>query len=39
MVGLVPSPSPSPEASPDDAIHDYKDGADSSNDDEMLTSQ
>ena len=39
MVGLVPSPSPYPEASPDDTINDYEDDADSSSDDEMSTFQ
>ena len=37
MAGLAPSPFPSPEASLDD--EDNEDDADSSNDDEMMTSQ
>ena len=37
MVGLAPSPSPSLEAFPN--VNDDKDDADSSNDDEMTTSQ
>ena len=37
MAGLTPSPSPSPEASPN--VDDDKDDVESSNDDEMTTSQ
>ena len=39
MVGFASSPSPSPEASHDDAVNDDEAKADSSSDDKMTTFQ